>query len=147
MFKVRPTVIALCGLFMGGCTHQSAAVVTSDVKSTPLTPDSETVVTRATLDPSQAKRLVLLKIAEDCLAGGYLTFAFTSVGEPKPHLPNQPPDAPPQMGAVHAFAAPTGIVPDIEPGTMLSVKFFKADDPAGADKIFARLIVTNLAPR
>jgi hypothetical protein len=147
MFRVRPVVVALCALLVGGCMHQGAAVMTSDVESTPLTADSETIITRTTLNPSQAKRLVLLKIAEDCLAGGFLTFAFTSVGEPKPHLPNQPPDAPPQIGAVQTFPAPTGIVPDIGPGTMVSVKFFKADDPAGADKIFARLIVTNLAPR
>ena len=89
---------------------------------------------------------MLLKIAQDCLAGGYATFAFTSVSVPKPHLPNRRADAPIEFAATHTFTAPTGVVPAIEPGTKVTVQFFKQGDPSGANSIDAQLIAANLAP-
>ena len=36
-------------------------------------------------------------------------------------------------------------MPDIKPGTQVTVKFYKAGDPSGGNAICAGLIVANLA--
>ncbi len=97
-------------------------------------------------DATRLRQLMLLKIAQDCLRLGYVTFAFTSVGVPKPHLPNKPPDAPPEFASTQTFNPPTSHVPQIEPGTMVGVKFFKAGDPGAADSLYAEMIVASLGP-
>ena len=101
---------ALCASALSGCMHlHDSGVATSTLESTSLAPDTETVVAAGpgVTDASSARRAALLKIAQDCLAAGYGTFAFTSVGEPKPHLPNRDPDAPPMIASVSAFPEPT----------------------------------------
>jgi hypothetical protein len=143
-------VIALSAQALCGCMHQhDASAAVGGMEATAPAPDTETVVAggRGVVDGPSARKAVLLKVAQDCLAGGYQTFAFISVGAPKPHLPNKDADAPPQIGAVSTFAEPTAVIPDIEPGTAVSVKFYKGSDHAGSDKILASLIVANLAPR
>jgi len=118
------------------------------VQSSSLTADTEAVQVRrgGASDEERLRQLTLLKISQDCLARGYATFAFTSVSEPKPHLPNRAPDAPIEFAATQTFDPASATVPAIEPGTRLTVKFFKQDDPAGADFIAAPLIAANLAP-
>jgi hypothetical protein len=145
LFLTALSTSVLCGCVL----HRDPGVATSTLEATPRGQDTETVVAggAGVIDAASARKAVLLKIAQDCLAAGYETFAFTSVGEPKPHLPNRDPDAPPMIASVSAFAQPTALVPDIEPGTVLGVRFYKTGDPAGTDKIFASLIVANLSPR
>jgi hypothetical protein len=140
-------LMALSAFALCGCaSHHDTTDVMSEVVSTPLAPDSEMVAARTTTDPSIVRKLVLLKIAQDCLANGFQTFAFTSIGEPKPHLPNRPPNAPPEIAATKTFNPPSSVVPDIQPGTVVTVRFYKAGDPSGTNNIFAQLIVANLAP-
>jgi hypothetical protein len=151
--QTAPRILLLMSLGVSvlcGCVFQrEKGVATSTLESTPRGTDAETVVAGGpgVIDAPSARKAVLLKIAQDCLAAGYGTFAFTSVGEPKPHLPNRDPDAPPMIASVNTFVQPTGIIPDVEPGTVLGVKFYKTGDPAGADKIFASIIVANLSPK
>lgn len=139
--------ISLCALLLCSCAHNAVEDRTL-VVSTPLSADSETVVTRRTEAPDTARltQLLLLRIARDCLSDGYLTFAFTSVSEPKPHLPDKPPDAPAEFASTRVFDPPTSRVPAIEPGTVVSVKFYKEGDPRAGDSIYAQLIVANLGP-
>lgn len=140
--------VLLLSLILSGClVRQNEDIGKGGAEARAVSPDREIVTANGDIpDPSRARALVLFKIAQDCLAKGYTTFAFTSVAQPKPHLPNEPPDAPVQYLATTRFKIPSTIVPEIDAGTSVGVKFFKAGDPAGADAIYANLIVANLAP-
>lgn len=144
---IIPLALPLLALFGCAVFRHEDTNLKDVVHSTPLSADSEKVMVRGNDVPDQVslRQLALLKIAQDCLDHGFLTFAFMSVGEPKPHLPNQPPDAPVKMASVRSFVPPTSVVPDIEAGTVVTVKFYKEGDPQGTNSIFAELIVANLA--
>src|SRR5215469_353804 len=139
-----PIVLAIVlALVLPGCLfRQDTQELKGGVAAKALSPDSEIVTAQAGIqDSSRARQLVLYRIAQDCLAAGYETFAFTSVAQAKPHLPNEAPDAPAKYDSINRFSPPTTAVPDIAPGTAVGVKFYKAGDPAGADAIYANLIV------
>jgi hypothetical protein len=138
--------ILLAGLLLCGCAHREAAVHGEIVRAAPLSPDSEQVQVRrdGVSDEAPLRELTLLRIAQDCLARGYKTFGFTSVAQAKPHLPNRPPDAPMEFFRTQTFEPPRATLPDVQPGTRLTVKFFKQDDPTGANGMDAALTVAIL---
>lgn len=139
--------LALSPLLLGGCLfHHEVKGLEASVHPAQVSADSETLVADKEADTDKVRDLVLLKVAQDCVGRGFETFAFMSVKQPKPHLPNQRPDAPAQYSSSRTFNPPSSTVPEIEPGTMVTVKFFKAGDPAGAGGIYAPLIVANLQP-
>lgn len=136
--------MVLSAPFLAACTHEkdSGEPVAS---ARPVSIDGETVSVRPDADSDRAKQFTLLKIAQDCLARGFTSFAFQSVSEPKPHLPNRPPNAPAEFASTRTFNPPTAIVPDIQPGSVLTIQFYHPGDPGSENSLDAGLIAANLA--
>ena len=136
--------IVLSAPLLCACTHDkdSGAPVAS---ARPLSIDGETVSVRQDADADGARQQTLLRIAQDCLAHGFASFAFTSVSAPKPHLPNRPPNAPAEIASTRTFNPPTSSVPDIQPGSILTVQFYHPGDPGSENSLDAGLISANLA--
>ena len=136
----------LSALLFGGCAHRALLNERDVVHASTLSPDSEQVQVRrdGVSDDEPLRELTLLKISQDCLSQGYKTFGFTSVSQPKPHLPNRPADAPVEFFGARIFDPASATLPEIQPGTLLTVKFFGQGNPAGADLMDAALTLSIL---
>jgi hypothetical protein len=137
-------IAILVGLLsLGGCNlHQDNGGAPRLAEMMPEAADREVVIAQGdgVTDAEHARQFVMIKLAQDCLAKGFRSFAFTAVSQPKPRLPNRAFDAPIEYGAPQLFDPPATTIPDIVPGTELAVKFFKAGDPSAEDAMDAGMI-------
>ncbi|MGD0192131.1 MAG: hypothetical protein ABSD74_15435 [Rhizomicrobium sp.] len=128
---------------IGGCNlHRDEGGAPGIAETMPDAADREAVIAQGdgVTDADGARRFVMLRLARDCLAKGFQSFAFTAVSEPKPRLPNREFGARVEYDPPHLFDPPTTTIPDIVPGTEVAVKFYKAGDPTAQDAMDAGMI-------
>ena len=129
------------------------------VEATPLTTDTEMVVAKGNgfTDPSRIQQFVLLKAAQDCLAGGYAKFAFISAQDtsrmsamvlPGQTYSNSTVTGYGNMATVNttSYSTSSSVIPVVKPGATVIVKFFRAGDFNGFNALDARQIASNLGP-
>jgi hypothetical protein len=147
--------ITMCFAVMGCETPYGSPGPMGGVTATPLSKDRETVVAtgNGNTDASRLEQFALLKAAQDCLAKGYAKFTLdagpvTSRANrfPESSHPNATIDMYGNSGTTNTNSQTTsGVVhPYTRPAETITVKFYRAGDPAGADGYDAQKVVANL---
>jgi hypothetical protein len=134
----KVTIIVVVAFGTAGCASDYKSMdLFGGVEASPLTADSEIISARGNYftDPSRVQQFVLLKSAQDCLAGGWDKFVMVS---------SQDTTRTNYSGWYSTLSQTSSMSAMVAPGSSVIVKFFRTDDPVGLNALDARQVTKSL---